>query len=363
MNNTAIRLTRIKNQKIGEGKLTAPELVAGMGAMQAQDNAMAQWAVGMRCSHALETEVAEQYDKGAYLRTHIMRPTWHLVAPEDIGWLLQLTAGYTRKVSASRDRELGITKPLLKKASRIIEQELAGSRPRTKDALIAILQKQHISADNGQFYYHIFLHAELDGLICSGPDAGKERTYMLLDERVTEKRNLDPEESLAELGRRYFTSHGPATIDDFSWWSGLPRLLAKKAVDSIEPDLHSAVFSGKQYYFSGDLVEHLPTDPEVYLLPAYDEYLISYKDRTAALDTEQQKAVISSNGIFRPVLLYNGAIVAVWSRVTKDKTLKLQVNFFRKPDALLLLAVEQAARAYGKFCGKPLVVTETRCMV
>jgi hypothetical protein len=195
-----------------------------MGAVQAQDFNMAKRAVGIRLAGAVNDDAAKTVDdafnRGSFLRTHVLRPTWHFVSPENIRWMLDLSAGRIKSASKPRDRDLEITETLYAKTNRIITKSLEGNKHMARDDLARELEKAKINADSARGY-HFIMRAELDGLICSGAVRGKTQTYTLLSERAPAARPLPKDESLARLANIYFSSHSPATLRDFAWWSGL----------------------------------------------------------------------------------------------------------------------------------------------
>ena len=198
---------------------------------------------------------------------------------------------------------------------------------------------------------HILMDAEIDGIICSGPMNGKKQTYALLAERVTEKRNITTDEALALLAKKYFTSHGPATLADFTWWSGLPVSEARKALELNKSMLYSETIESDTYWFA-DVPKLLEPAPDnVFLLPAFDEFLISYKDRSASIKADHHSKAVSNNGIFRPIIVVNGQISGLWKRTVKKDTVVIELDHFRPHNKKEILLIEQAAEAFGYFSG------------
>jgi len=185
------------------------------------------WTLAQRMRNTTNSLIEEAYNEGKILRTHLMRPTWHFVAPDDIRWLLQLTASRVNAACGSNYRKLELDEALFKRCNKALTRALQGGQHLTRTALRTVINQAGVVADDSIRLVHILLRAELDGLICSGPRLGNQFTYTLLDERVPETKTLNREEALAKLTRRYFTSHGPATLQDFIWWSGLTAADAK----------------------------------------------------------------------------------------------------------------------------------------
>lgn len=352
MNQTDIAQLRLKNQQLAATKFTTgKELVSWMGAMQAQDYAMAKWAIGVRLPGSTIDSVEQAIRSGEIIRTHLLRPTWHWVAADDLRWMLALTAPRILSAMKSRHRELELSPPVVAKSIGVFEKALTGGRHLTREALMNELEKSKI-ATGGNRASHLFLLAELEGIICSGASEGNNYTYALLSERVPESEKLPREEAVARLVQRYFTSHGPATPEDFAWWSGLSATDARKGVEMIRPALISETINGKTYW----MTDHPGLSPlssnRVYLLPAFDEFIISYKDRSSALNHHNHVRAVSSNGLFRPVILVNGQVAGRWKRTLKKEILNIEPDFFENFPASALEALNTAMRKTGHFWKK-----------
>ena len=351
MNATDIANNRIFNQKIEVKTIkSAKELVSYMGAMQAQDFSMAKWAVGVRMLNSTEKQIETAYNNGEFLRTHLMRPTWHFVSSDDIYWILQLTAPRIKAFMKSSDLKLGLTENVLNMCYRLMEQKLINDSCVDRDELKQLFSAENIKTDDNALS-HIMMNAELDGLICSGPLRNNKLTYALLEERVPEKKYLSKEESLAELSRRYFTSHGPATLQDFVWWSGLSITEARKAMDLIKSDFIIETIDSKRYCFrNSDTTFH--GDASVLLLPAFDEFLIAYTDRSASLLLVDNRKTISDNGIFRPIIVINGQVAGIWRRTTKKDKALVELFFFQPQSVEIKAKAENEVLKYEQFINK-----------
>jgi hypothetical protein len=212
-----LSLNRIKNQGIDEQSfISAKDLVAHMGAMQVQDYLMAKWAIGLRVQHATDKTIVDAYNNGEIIRTHLMRPTWHFVSPDDIYWLLELTSPQIKNSSKSRNKQLELDETIFTKSNAILENALCKNSNLTREELRELYAKENFKTNENRLS-HLLMHAELDGVICNGAIKGNKQTYALLAERIPTKKLLSREESLAELAKRYFTSHAPATLRDFIW--------------------------------------------------------------------------------------------------------------------------------------------------
>lgn len=361
MNPKDIANIRLINQQITETKFkTVKDLVGWMGAMQAQDFNMAKWAVGIRLPGSTDKEIQESFNKGEILRTHLLRPTWHLVSADDIYWILELTAPHIKASLKSRNRELGLIKETFDKSNETIEKVLTGGKHLTREEIINVIKKVKIHIDNPQAYYHLILNAELDGIICSGAIKEKKQTYTLLNEKVPKKKTLNTNEALAELAKKYFTSHGPATLRDFVWWSGLPVSDAKKSLELVKSDIISEKIGSQTYWFSRLFSSPDIKDESVYLLPAFDEFIISYKDRSASISIENQKNAISSNGIFRPVIVLDGQAIGIWKRTTKKNKIIIETHLFKAPAKRIKSLIEKEVETYGCFFNQKTEIIEIK---
>lgn len=352
MSLTDIAHMRLISQQIAETKFkTIKELVGWMGAMQAQDYAMVKWAIGVRLPNPTDQAVETAINNGEIIRTHLLRPTWHLVSAADIYWLLELTAPQIKASLKSRHKELGLSETIIMKSNSVIEKALSGGKHLTREALRAELGKVEIATDDNRLS-HLLLRAELDGLVCSGVIKAGKQTYTLLAERVPKTKPLTKEEALANLAKKYFTSHGPATLQDFVWWSGLPVSEARHALEMVKLDFVSETIASQTYWLT-NFFSFSMTDKElVYLLPAFDEFIISYKDRSASLPFENHTKTVSNNGIFRPVIVVNGQVTGIWKRtIRKDKVI-VETEMFKQPGKTTMDLIEQAAIQFGHFLEK-----------
>jgi hypothetical protein len=319
---------RLGAQKLLETSPNSPqEIVHHLGAMQAQDYAMAKWAIGSRCE-ATEAEIEEAVNSAQIIRTHILRPTWHFVSADDIYWMLDLSGPQVQKMTISAAKKYGYDVKKLNQINSQIQKLLAGNNHLTREE---IMKELDIKKSSNQDFLAaaIMMHAELDGLVCNGKMKGKQITYALLEERVSKPQSkLTKEEALAKLALRYFESHGPATLLDFSWWSGFPPTTCKLALNAIELQLTSAEIENQVYWFGKDLPDAINFRESVHFLPAFDEILISYKTREASILLEHQAKTFTNNGIFKPIILENGKVIGTWKRMIKKDHVKIETDFF-----------------------------------
>ena len=322
-------------------------------AVQSQDYAGARWALGQRTAGVTDADVDRLFSEGAILRTHVMRPTWHFVAPSDIAWLQELTASRVKAILAPYDRRLEIDAPLIRRAHAVIARALRDGEHLTRPEIASRLAKSGIIAA-GQRLGHIVMHAELDGVIASGRLKGKQFTYALLAERAPHARRLKRDEALAELTARFFSSHGPAQLIDFAWWSGLTLTDGKRGVGLAGSSLISEVAEGKTYYWSSpSSTPPRGQGPAVHLLPNYDELLIAYRDRSALLHPDIQ---VEASGLIAHVLTVDGRVVGGWRRIPERGRLVVELGPIGRLGAREREALRLAARQLSKFAGLPVEV-------
>lgn len=349
-----ISLLRLLNQQVISPAFTKPaDLVYWMGAVQAQDYLMAKWALGVRLPGSTDPSIEDAVDKGEIIRTHVMRPTWHFISRKDARWMIELTAPYILQLIKSRHNQLAITPELITKSNKLFEKALSKGHC-TRKQLVDVLTQSKIRLDDNRAA-HLLAYAELGALICSGARQGNELTYALFDERVPASVKLSKEEAAAKLADRYFTSHGPATLSDFVWWSGMLQKDAKPAIEAIKSEFVSQKIGEQTYYFKDGLkVPSLEKDT-VYLLPAYDEFLISYKDRNPSLPLKMQSKTISINGIFKPLIVIDGLVAGIWKRTKQGKKIYFEAEFFKKPSAGIKRNVKERVKEFGSFLDQEVV--------
>ncbi|MDR7211259.1 winged helix DNA-binding domain-containing protein [Flavobacterium piscis] len=324
---------RLVSQKLYKTSPNSPqEIVHHLGAMQAQDYAMAKWAVGSRCD-STEKEIEEAINSAQIIRTHILRPTWHFVAADDIHWMLDVSGPQVKRIILSETKKQGYDEKELEKINLNIEKILAGNNHLTRDEIIQELDIKKVAGDYYLSPVLIMMYAELDGLVCNGKMKGKQTTYALLEERVKKPATrLTREEGLAKLAKRYFESHGPATLLDFSWWPGFSPTICKTVIHSIESVLNSVEINNQTYWFGTDYSTENNFRESVHFLPAFDEILISYKTRETSISLEHQPKAFTNNGIFKPIILENGKVIGIWKRTLKKDHAKIETQFFNETE-------------------------------
>jgi hypothetical protein len=349
---------RLYSQRIGQRKLDQPgQVVAWFGGMQAQDYAGARWAVGLRCAGATDATVERAIADGAIVRTWLMRGTLHFVARCDVRWMLSLLRPRVIGQSASRHRQLELDEITFARSHEALATALEGGRRATRAELLRALEQAGVST-SGQRGYHILRQAALAGLTCFGPMPEGEQTFVLLDEWVPQRKDMERDKALGELARRYFQSHGPATLQDFIWWSGLRVTDARAGLETAKAQLHHETVEGQTYWLVPD--DAVPTDPSptAYLLPAYDEYLLGYKARDAVLDARYLEPAASSGGVFRPIVVIDGQVAGIWRRALEEDSVTIRPSVLTALTEAESQALLAAADQYGAFVGLPAVVAQ-----
>lgn len=341
---------RLRNQKLSRTDVREPaDVVAWLGAVQAQDYAGAKWALGLRTKGVTDADVDRAFNDGAILRTHVMRPTWHFVAPADIRWLLALTAPRVHACNAHYYRKSGLDEKLFARSRAVLERALQGGKHLTRTELASALRRAGIVADGMRLAY-VMMHAELSGAICSGPRRGNQFTYALLEERVARAKAIRRDEALAELTRRYVTSHGPVTVRDYAWWSGLSMREAKEGLEMVRPVFAREVIDGRTYWFVESQPAGRRPSSSAYLLPNYDEYLIAYKDRGPVIHTASAAdGVVRLRDAFFHHLVIDGRLAGSWRRTVKAGRVFIQVAPYQRLTSAAALAVAAARERYGRF--------------
>src|SRR6266702_1097930 len=350
---------RLHNQFITQQTFEkAGDVVEWLGAVQAQDYAAAKWALGLRMQNSTDDMIEQAFTDGTILRTHVMRPTWHFVLPVDIRWMLALTAPRVKAAIAYYDRTLGLDDTVFTQSNAVLAKALQGGKQLTRAELVSVLQQAGIATDHLQLIGHIIMRAELDGIICSGARRGKQFTYALLDDRAPQARTLDRDEALYELAGRYFTSHGPATLQDFVWWSGLTVADARTGLEMVTSQLMYEVIDGQTYWFTSSTLPANDLSQTVYLLPNYDEYIVGYTDRSAIFDASHaQHLDARGNVLFQHTIVLNGLVVGTWKRILKKDEVMLTPSLFTPLTKDETHALAASAERYGEFLNMPVNVT------
>lgn len=337
---------RMVNQQIVSTDFVWPdELVKWQVAMQAQDFTMAVWAIGLRLSHLRYRDIENAFNEGHILRTHIMRPAWHFITPADIRWMLDLYAPRTHIANGFSYRKYELDTSILNRSKDILIQALEGGRYLTRLELMIIMSNAGITVNRMRFAY-IMMHAELEKIICSGPRRGKQHTYALFDERVMPAPELTREESLALLAERYFASHGPSTVYDFSWWSGLADKDAHAATEMLGDRFEKTIFDDYEYIFVPGELPDYDRKRTCFLMPDYDEYGISYRNRSFMFHCAYTERNVSPHN---HAMVVDGQIAGIWKAMEGRSRIDVKPIAYCPLDKDFEKSIAAAAEQYRDF--------------
>jgi hypothetical protein len=349
---------RLRNQGlVGRGFDAAEDVVRWMGAVQAQDYPGAKLGLGLRAPGLTAQAIDTAFSAGRFLRTHVLRPTWHFVAPEDIRWLLALTGPRVLAGSRRRMLELELDDATLRRGDEVLVAALEGGRSRTRRDLGGVLAAAGIPP-TGQRLPYLLAHAELVGLICSGELQGRQQTFALLDARAPQARPRDRDDALGELAGRYFASHGPATVHDFAWWSGLTIADGRRGLEVIGPRAERTDVAGTTYWAAEAAGAPKPAGAVVHLLPYYDELTVAYRDHATSIDPRAAHVFGGwAAGVLGNVVARNGLIVGSWRRVASKATTAVEVNLAVGLSAREREALRAAVARHGESLGQPIAIS------
>jgi len=345
---------RLRNQRVAGKGLARPEdVVRWLGAVQAQEYAFARWGLALRMTKGtVDAEIARAVDEGRILRTHVMRPTWHFVAADDVRWMLNLTAARVRQTMAHYGRREGLDAALVSRALGIFERALGDHHHLTRGELGQRLAREGVVA-KGVPLALLTMYAELDGVICSGPYRGKQLTYALLAERAPASRLLARDEALAELTRRYFSSHGPATVRDCVWWSGLTTPDVKRGLDINRA--RQEIVDGLTYFSIGRMSSGSRRPTVVHMLPIYDEYLVAYRDRVAVPYAASNVLSKTSRPVtFQHAIVVAGQVAGTWRVLQRPDEVTADVALLKRFSRTERQQLTDAVVGYERFLGRPV---------
>jgi winged helix DNA-binding protein len=357
MRDAEIAHRRLRSQRLsGDGCATPEEVVGWLAAVQSQDYGPARWSLGQRCAGIDDAAVERAFADGAVLRTHVLRPTWHFVTPDDIRWMLELTGPRVHLQSGTMYRRLGLDAELRGRSEALLAEALRGGRQRTRKELGEELAAAGFETGGFRLAYHL-MSAELNGVVCSGAPRGRQHTYALLEERAPRSRRLDPDEALAELTLRYFTSHGPATVKDFTWWSSLTVADIRRGLEMAGAKLERTEIDGVPYW-CGEAEPPRRPAPRAQLLQTYDEYVVGYSQSRKVLDESGAlRALTRDEGMFTALAVLDGTAVGRWRRTLRKDAVEIELRHHLPLDEADERALREAAARHGEFLGVPAVLT------
>jgi hypothetical protein len=345
---------RFASQHIGRPSFESPaDVVRWFGAIQAQDFLGALWAIGLRTKGATEASVEAAIERREIVRTWPMRGTLHFVAAEDARWMTRLLTPRVIASARSRYRQLELDDAVFASSARAAERALGGGKRLRRDALYEVWNQAGIATE-GSRGLHLLGYLAQTGVLCFGHRDGKQHTVALLEDWLPVSRDLARDEALGELARRYFTSHGPATVHDFAWWSGLTVTEARIGVDGSRQALVSEKVGDRTFWLAASGAVRATT--AAYLLPAWDEFTVAYRDRSDILDPKFAMRVNAGGGVLKPVIVRRGQVIGTWQRTLEKRGVVVRPTFFARADRAERAAVDAATKTYGRFLGLPASV-------
>jgi hypothetical protein len=323
MNPITIRL--LNQQLVAQQFRTPEDVVRYMGAMQAQEYRMMRWAVGMRTSKPSHKAFKKAFDAGRFLRLHLMRGTWQLVSADDYWPMIDLLSPKAIAVTKGwmSSNNISIPETEYMQVRDILAQTASDLGSVTKDDFVRAMAARNLQMDDHRLSYHIRM-AEMLGTLCSGDLLPMKATYALTANKVQRKDKVDRDEALMNLTRKYFQSRQPATLEDFTWWSGLNISDCRKGIALLGDTIHLERWKGREFYMTDDCRTRGFRRGKFLLIPPYDEYLISYKSRDIVLPPDYKHRAHNNSGIFQPIIAYDGSICGNWAPFKED----CQVSFF-----------------------------------
>lgn len=355
-----IARTRLANQRLAGKPFRNPvEVVRWFGAVQSQDYPGAKWAVAARMLGLTSAGFDPLLADGTIIRTHVLRPTWHFVAREDIRWMLELTGPRVQATAAPYYKKLELTPAMLRRSAEAMARALAGGGRMTRAELAKVIEGVKVPVDGLRLGF-IMGNAELERVICSGGLRGKQQTYALFDEQAGPAQRFERDEAVAALALRYFVSHGPATAHDFAWWSGLTIGDARKGVEAAGEALVEEVVGGKSWWTPTDAPKPRLKPPLVKLLSNYDEFAVAYRDHGLTLDHARLDRAAPEGAFFSHLIMQDGWLIGDWKRVVTAKRATVNARLLVTLTDPVRTAMEEETRRFGDFLGIPAdLVIET----
>jgi hypothetical protein len=348
---TDILRLRLENHGLARAPFRKPEdVVAWFGAVQAQDYLGALWALGLRTRAATQASVEDAETRRAIVRTWPMRGTLHFVTAADARWMTQLLAPRVIARSTARlKREVDVDAVVVGRAREVVTRALEGGQRLERGELYERLEARRIGTARSRGL-HILLWLAMEGTICLAGRHAKQHTFALLDEWIPKTRPLDRDAALAELARRYFTSHGPATRQDLMWWAGITAKDAGAGIDGAKSGLASERIGGEEYWWRpARAARRTGAGPLVKLLPGYDEYTVAYRERELLVAPGSRR--MAALGLLSPVVVIDGLVAGNWRRTLTGGKVRITAQLRRRLDARERTALEIQRREFAEFLG------------
>lgn len=323
-------------QLLGGSDLTPAEVVDRAVALQGQDLPAVLRAIALRSAPGTTVaDVRAAFDRGEIVRSWPMRGTLFATTPRHLSELLALTSERIRRQTVRRRAELGLHDDVLDRARGVLLDAL-DERPRTRPELLALWRDAGIDTTAGRGYHLIFHHA-VSGVAHWGAFAGDEQLF-------TRTRDATPpqDDALVEIARRYVAARGPVTDGDLAWWLKLPKTQVRRAAASA--GLIEVAVDGVPAWIAETTPP--PEDAGITLVPAFDEWILGYADRSLTATPAMQAALVpGNNGVFRPAILVDGTVVGTWRARSKSRR-DPSIELVEKVAARMRKRIERAVEAW-----------------
>jgi hypothetical protein len=319
-------------------------VVAHLGAVQSQAHGMSLWSVGRRCGASL-ADVEASFARADFVRTHVLRPTWHHVLASDLTDLLEVTAPRVERLITAGNRTMGFPDRRMRDGADVVADAVAADGPLTRRDLGERLEAAGFEHTGVQLA-HIVMFAEITGRIVSGPPHGKLHTYVAADLPPSRR---TPDERLAWMAHTYARGHGPIRARDLAWWTSLTLAQARRAVELSE--LRPVEIAGEEY-----VADHEPEPvavPRALLLSNYDELISYVRDKADHAHLGAQRVAIMRAG---GMLFVDGRLVGSWTRAVKTSEVAIAVRSVVPIDAATRRGIESEAADFGRFCDRTPVL-------
>ena len=359
MDTSRVLAQRLATQRLSSAPLPkAADVVRLLTCVQSQERDHAFFSLGLRTRKDAYAAVQREFDSGAFLRTHILRPTWHFVAPEDLRWILELTSPRVLSSMAARHRQLGLDDSRrVDQGLQLLTELLQDKAFRTRPELGEEFTQRRSPIKPGEQLGHLLLVAELRGLVCSGPMKGVHHSYALVDEVVPPTPSRTREEAVVELVRRYVAGHGPTTIKDFTRWATLTIADTKQALAEIGDDLEEVEVDGIPHWFDPTQVRRRsPAAPAAYLFPTYDEAVLTYPQVTFPSLPDHPYA--EHTDPFWAWVVLDSVSVGRWKRTVRPEVVEVEVRLAPAVTKAGRTEVRVAAQRLAHFLGRDLSYVE-----
>jgi hypothetical protein len=345
---------RLAYQRITRPTFTQPdEAAAWFGAVQGQEYGAGKWAMGLRMASGSDADIEKAIAERKIVRSWVLRGTLHFAAAEDMRWLLELVRPANARRYSSYNRRLELDEEIFARSREVFTEALQGGQALTRTELADTFKRQGIATHDLRLSFILYA-AALHGLICFGQHRGKQPTFVLLEEWAPPAAAKSHEEALAELAWRFFRSHGPATLKDFGWWSGLPAGEARAGLELVKARLAQESSAGQVYWLDPERPEVHRAAPSVDLLPIYDEYLVGYSERSAVMDAQEVMQQVGERGSLGPFMVIDGQVAGSWKRTFQKDGVAVALNPFRPLSAGEEQGAAAAVNRYAAFLGMRL---------